>query len=125
IQVSAAVGSTVVLSCVWRDLSIQTPHVEWTIGPDTVFERQGKVTFQGSGYEGRVDVPEDELLKGNCSLVLKNEKQPTHLRLCFLQLDKHPPPPFCLSTAPHPKAASTTDHVHPLPQTPNQQSHCT
>ncbi|KAL6473504.1 hypothetical protein MHYP_G00170650 [Metynnis hypsauchen] len=28
--------------------------------------------YQGEGYEGRVDVPEDHLLKGNCSLVLKN-----------------------------------------------------
>ncbi|KAF5884812.1 uncharacterized protein DAT39_022809, partial [Clarias magur] len=71
IRVSAEVGSTVVLPCELKDLSIQTPHVEWTIGPDTVFERQGKVTFQAEGYEGRVDVPEDELLKGNCSLVLK------------------------------------------------------
>lgn len=26
----------------------------------------------GSGYEGRVDVSEDELRKGICSLVLKN-----------------------------------------------------
>ncbi|XP_053340396.1 uncharacterized protein LOC128511523 [Clarias gariepinus] len=72
IQVSAPVGSTVVLPCEWRNLSIQTPHVEWSIDREVVFERQGKETFQGEGYEGRVDVPEDELLKGNCSLVLKN-----------------------------------------------------
>ncbi|XP_047675973.1 uncharacterized protein LOC125145774 isoform X3 [Tachysurus fulvidraco] len=29
-------------------------------------------SYQGEGYEGRVDVPEDELRKGNCSLVMKN-----------------------------------------------------
>lgn len=28
--------------------------------------------FQGEGYEGRVDIPEDQLLKGDCSLVLHN-----------------------------------------------------
>ncbi|MCJ8735558.1 hypothetical protein PDJAM_G00248400 [Pangasius djambal] len=70
--VSAHVGSTVVLPCEWRNLSIQTPHVEWYIDSEFVFERKGKESFQGEGYEGRVDVPEDELLKGNCSLVLKN-----------------------------------------------------
>ncbi|MCI4381437.1 hypothetical protein PGIGA_G00251590 [Pangasianodon gigas] len=71
-QISAQVGSTVLLPCEWSDLSIQTPHVEWCINSETVFERKGKESLQGEGYEGRVDVPEDELLKGNCSLVLKN-----------------------------------------------------
>ncbi|KAF5890385.1 uncharacterized protein DAT39_019902, partial [Clarias magur] len=68
----AEVGSTVVLPCEWRDLSITTPHVKWFIGSEFLFERQGKVSIPGKGYEGRVDVPEDELLKGNCSLVLKD-----------------------------------------------------
>ncbi|XP_046714776.1 uncharacterized protein LOC124392122 isoform X4 [Silurus meridionalis] len=71
-RVSAQVGSTAVLPCDWKHLSIQTPHVEWRIGDEIVFERLGKESFQGEGYEGRVDVPEEELLKGNCSLVLKN-----------------------------------------------------
>ncbi|XP_053092691.1 butyrophilin subfamily 1 member A1-like [Pangasianodon hypophthalmus] len=71
-QISAQVGSTVLLPCEWSDLPIQTPHVEWYIDSETVFERKGKESFQGEGYEGRVDVPEDELLKGICSLVLKN-----------------------------------------------------
>ncbi|KAI5618749.1 hypothetical protein C0J50_21672 [Silurus asotus] len=71
-SVSAQVGSTAVLPCDWRHLSIQTPHVEWSIGDEIVFERLGKDSSQGEGYEGRVDVPEEELFKGNCSLVLKN-----------------------------------------------------
>ncbi|KAK3558098.1 hypothetical protein QTP86_009448 [Hemibagrus guttatus] len=71
-QISARVGSTAVLPCEWRNLSIQTPYVQWVIDSETVFERKGKELNQGKGYEGRVDVPEDELLKGNCSLVLKN-----------------------------------------------------
>ncbi|KAK3526680.1 hypothetical protein QTP70_031470, partial [Hemibagrus guttatus] len=71
-QISARVGSTAVLPCEWSHLSIQTPHVQWIIDSETVFERKGKELNQSKGYEGRVDVPEDELLKGNCSLVLKN-----------------------------------------------------
>ncbi|KAK3558086.1 hypothetical protein QTP86_009455 [Hemibagrus guttatus] len=72
LQISARVGSTAVLPCEWSHLSIQTPHVQWVINSEIVFERKGKELFQSKRYEGRVDVPEDELLKGNCSLVLKN-----------------------------------------------------
>ncbi|XP_036416199.1 uncharacterized protein LOC118800142 [Colossoma macropomum] len=50
----------------------QTPHVEWRTISETVFERRGGELYQGEGYEDRVDVPEDHLLKGDCSLVLKN-----------------------------------------------------
>ncbi|XP_047675937.1 uncharacterized protein LOC113651637 [Tachysurus fulvidraco] len=72
LQISAPVGSTVVLPCDWSHLSIKTPDVVWFIDSETVFERKGKDSYEGEGYEGRVDVPEDELLKGNCSLVMKN-----------------------------------------------------
>ncbi|XP_047675928.1 uncharacterized protein LOC113638738 isoform X2 [Tachysurus fulvidraco] len=72
LQISAPVGSTVVLPCDWSHLSIKTPHVKWFIDSETVFERKGKDSYVGEGYEGRVDVPEDELLKGKCSLVMKN-----------------------------------------------------
>ncbi|XP_047675920.1 uncharacterized protein LOC113656605 isoform X3 [Tachysurus fulvidraco] len=72
LQISAPVGSTVVLPCDWSHLSIKTPHVKWFIDSETVFERKGKDVNQSQGYKDRVDVPEDELLKGNCSLVMKN-----------------------------------------------------
>ncbi|XP_047675906.1 uncharacterized protein LOC113646995 isoform X3 [Tachysurus fulvidraco] len=71
-QISAPVGSTAVLPCDWSHLYIKTPYIKWFIGKKTVFERKGKDSYVGEGYEGRVDVPEDELLKGNCSLVMKN-----------------------------------------------------
>ncbi|XP_060743245.1 uncharacterized protein LOC132857246 [Tachysurus vachellii] len=72
LQIAAPVGSTAVLPCDWSHLSFKTPYVVWFIDTETVFERKGKDSHQGEGYEGRVDVPEDELLKGNCSLVMKN-----------------------------------------------------
>ncbi|KAM9496520.1 uncharacterized protein Hap1MRO34_026620 [Clarias gariepinus] len=84
------VGSTVVLPCEWRDLSVQTPHVVWTIEREVVFERKGKDSLQDEGYEGRVDVPEDELLKGNCSLVLKNVRVTDEAEYRSSMLLEHP-----------------------------------
>uniref|UniRef100_A0A3B4ENG5 Immunoglobulin V-set domain-containing protein n=1 Tax=Pygocentrus nattereri TaxID=42514 RepID=A0A3B4ENG5_PYGNA len=74
---SATVGSPVVLPCDWRNIATtesasQTPHVVWRTFAGTVFERRGGDLYQGAGYEDRVDVPEDHLLMGDCSLELKN-----------------------------------------------------
>lgn len=70
--VSARVGSTAVLPCEWRNVAVQTQHVQWNTVSETVFERKGVELYEGEGYESRVDVPQDELLKGNCSLVLRD-----------------------------------------------------
>ncbi|XP_046716275.1 uncharacterized protein LOC124392989 [Silurus meridionalis] len=70
--ISAPVGSTVILPCQWRNITVQTPHVQWSTLFETVFERKGVKMYEGEGYENRVDVPQDNLLKGNCSLVLMN-----------------------------------------------------
>uniref|UniRef100_A0AAR2KRN4 Ig-like domain-containing protein n=1 Tax=Pygocentrus nattereri TaxID=42514 RepID=A0AAR2KRN4_PYGNA len=72
IFMSARVGSSAVLPCDWRNVSTQSPHVEWRTYTETVFERRGEELYQGEGYKERVDVPEDHLLKGDCSLELKN-----------------------------------------------------
>ncbi|XP_053541788.1 uncharacterized protein LOC108261627 isoform X2 [Ictalurus punctatus] len=70
--VSGHVGSTAVLPCELQTEVTGIPHIIWEIKSETVFERRGEETNQGEGYEGRVDVPEEELLKGNCTLVLRN-----------------------------------------------------
>ncbi|XP_066524753.1 BOLA class I histocompatibility antigen, alpha chain BL3-6-like isoform X2 [Hoplias malabaricus] len=77
INITVSVGSTAVLPCDWSHVSSTlsssvSPQVEWRISSGVVFERLPQKLFQGEGYEGRVDVPEDQLLKGNCSLVLNN-----------------------------------------------------
>ncbi|KAB5565308.1 hypothetical protein PHYPO_G00239650 [Pangasianodon hypophthalmus] len=69
-QITGQVGSTAVLPCKLRVPS-KTPYIRWSTDRD-VFERSGKESFQAEGYESRVDVPEDQLLKGDCSLVLHN-----------------------------------------------------
>ncbi|XP_072529593.1 uncharacterized protein [Salminus brasiliensis] len=68
------VGSSAVLPCEWRDVPRLSPHIEWRTISKTVFERRGEELYEGEGYAGRVDVPEDKLLEGNCSLVLKDVK---------------------------------------------------
>ncbi|KAB5565305.1 hypothetical protein PHYPO_G00239610 [Pangasianodon hypophthalmus] len=72
ITVSGQVGSTAVLPCELQSVGTETPHIWWTTESEDVFEREGEESYQGEGYEGRVDVPEEELRKGNCSLVLHN-----------------------------------------------------
>uniref|UniRef100_A0A8B9JYY7 Ig-like domain-containing protein n=1 Tax=Astyanax mexicanus TaxID=7994 RepID=A0A8B9JYY7_ASTMX len=74
ILITARVGSSVVLPCEWRDALSPSPHIEWRTFSEIVFERLGEEHYEGEGYEGRVDVPEDKLKKGNCSLVLKEVK---------------------------------------------------
>ncbi|KAI4901083.1 hypothetical protein NFI96_015062, partial [Prochilodus magdalenae] len=77
IYMSVAVGSSAVLPCDWRNKTSSQPpgetlHIEWRSVFRTIFERRGKELFQGEGYERRVDVPEDKLLSGDCSLVMRN-----------------------------------------------------
>ncbi|XP_066525739.1 butyrophilin subfamily 1 member A1-like [Hoplias malabaricus] len=77
ISISVRLGSSALLPCDWRKVSSeqsssQSPHVEWRTFTETVLERRGEELYQSEEYKGRVDVPEDQLLKGNCSLVLKN-----------------------------------------------------
>ncbi|KAK2834048.1 hypothetical protein Q7C36_014749 [Tachysurus vachellii] len=74
ITVSSLVGSTAVLPCELQSVDTVTPYITWFIDTETVFERRGEDAYQGEGYEDRVDVPEEDLRKGNCSLVLKHLK---------------------------------------------------
>ncbi|KAI5086193.1 hypothetical protein C0J45_1113, partial [Silurus meridionalis] len=76
--VEAHVGSTALLPCHLSKVFTQTPHMWWRTDNEVVFERSINVTYQGPGYEGRVDVPEDELRKGNCSLVLEDVRITDH-----------------------------------------------
>uniref|UniRef100_A0A8B9JKM7 Immunoglobulin V-set domain-containing protein n=1 Tax=Astyanax mexicanus TaxID=7994 RepID=A0A8B9JKM7_ASTMX len=79
IVMTVKAGSSAVLPCDWTAVSniqpsSQIPHVEWRSFAGTIFERRGTERYAGEGYEGRVDVPEEKLVSGDCSLVLKNVK---------------------------------------------------
>ncbi|KAM9495485.1 uncharacterized protein Hap1MRO34_018421 isoform 2-T3 [Clarias gariepinus] len=71
ISVSGPVGSTAVLPCQLTSVDTDTQYIRWNQS-EIVFERVDKARYEGEGYEGRVDVPVEELRKGNCSLVLHN-----------------------------------------------------
>ncbi|KAF5893100.1 programmed cell death 1 ligand 1-like, partial [Clarias magur] len=71
-------GDTAVLPCKLSnmlDVLYEMPHVKWNVDSKSVFERLGEGTSKGEGFEGRADVPLDELLNGNCSLVLKDVRK--------------------------------------------------
>ncbi|KAK9961980.1 hypothetical protein ABG768_007374 [Culter alburnus] len=72
VYTSSKVGLPAVLPCaVGSHLdSGQTPHIQWQTLTNSVFERMGEELFQGEAYIDRADVPEEMLMKGNCSLFL-------------------------------------------------------
>ncbi|KAI5615889.1 hypothetical protein C0J50_8738 [Silurus asotus] len=69
--VSGYLGSTAVLPCKLKSVGPET-HIRWSTESEIVFERKGVNSYQADGYKDRVDVPEEELRKGNLSLVLRN-----------------------------------------------------
>lgn len=71
VTVTARVGSTALLPC---KLTSQTPNVRWRTNYDVIFQRNSNGTSTHPRFEGRVDVPVDQLRKGDCSLVLKDVK---------------------------------------------------
>ncbi|KAI5100986.1 hypothetical protein C0J45_9972 [Silurus meridionalis] len=71
ISVSADLGSTAVLPCELKSVGTET-HIRWRRVNAILFERAGEEAAQGEGYEDHVDVPVEDLRKGNCSLVLHN-----------------------------------------------------
>ncbi|KAK3525950.1 hypothetical protein QTP70_011396 [Hemibagrus guttatus] len=70
--ISARVGSTVVLPCELSSLPKPSMYIQWRTDFAVVFERSRRESYQGERYKGRVDVPEKQLFKGNCTLVLRN-----------------------------------------------------
>ncbi|KAF5897264.1 antigen like protein, partial [Clarias magur] len=72
ISVSGPVGSTAVLPCELTSVDTHTLYIRWNTESEIVFERLSVASYQAEGYEGRVDVPVEQLRKGNCSLVLHN-----------------------------------------------------
>ncbi|XP_072562045.1 uncharacterized protein [Paramormyrops kingsleyae] len=57
-----------------RSLSVNNPHLQWQTPEETVFEQKGSITFQGIGYEGRVEMLQDMLFEGDCSLKLREAR---------------------------------------------------
>ncbi|KAF7702520.1 hypothetical protein HF521_001803 [Silurus meridionalis] len=73
--VSTQVGFTTILPCQITNPLTQIPHIQWRTDTEVVFERWNSKSYTGEGYEDRLDVPENKLLRGNCSLILKNIRE--------------------------------------------------
>ncbi|KAK2830912.1 hypothetical protein Q5P01_018843 [Channa striata] len=76
LSISATVGGQVVLPCSWKSrLGSATPsacHIQWADPVDTVFEQWGEQRWQSAEFEGRVEVPEEKLESGDCSLIISD-----------------------------------------------------
>lgn len=74
VYTSSKVGLPAVLPCTVASPldSAHTPHIQWQTITDSVFERMGEELFQGESYKDRADVPEEMLMRGNCSLFLQD-----------------------------------------------------
>uniref|UniRef100_A0A671N4W8 Galectin 17 n=1 Tax=Sinocyclocheilus anshuiensis TaxID=1608454 RepID=A0A671N4W8_9TELE len=66
------VGLPAVLPCSVASHLDHRPHIQWQTISDSVFERMGQEQFQGEAYRDRADVPEELLVRGNCSLFLQD-----------------------------------------------------
>ncbi|XP_071355628.1 galectin 17 isoform X2 [Trachinotus anak] len=47
-------------------------HIQWTTVADTVFEQWGSRKWQMEDFKGRVEVPEEKLRSGDCSLIIQD-----------------------------------------------------
>ncbi|KAK2881216.1 hypothetical protein QQF64_008436 [Cirrhinus molitorella] len=72
VYTSSKVGLPAVLPCSVALQSDHTPHIQWQTISDSVFERIGEELLQGDSYRDRADVPEEQLVRGNCSLFLQD-----------------------------------------------------
>ncbi|XP_032375756.1 galectin 17 [Etheostoma spectabile] len=77
LSVSSLVGHRAVLPCSWKrrlgERAAPPPcHVQWATPADTVFEQRGARRWQAEEFRGRVEVPEENLGSGDCSLIISD-----------------------------------------------------
>ncbi|XP_068592991.1 galectin 17 [Cebidichthys violaceus] len=77
LSVTSKVGNRAVLPCSWKQrLGELAPsaacHVQWATPADTVFEMDGVDKWEAEEFQGRVEVPEEKLGSGNCSLIIND-----------------------------------------------------
>lgn len=65
-----------VLPCTWKshlgEVSPSTCHIQWKSPVDMVFEQKGVQKWQADDFEGRLEVPQDRLGSGDCSLIISD-----------------------------------------------------
>ncbi|KAI3358244.1 hypothetical protein L3Q82_003238 [Scortum barcoo] len=75
-SIVSRVGNQAVLPCSWKSRVGEVPrsdcHIQWKTPMDTVFELRGDNTWEAEEFKGRVEVPEDRLGSGDCSLIIRD-----------------------------------------------------
>ncbi|KAF3834378.1 hypothetical protein F7725_025582 [Dissostichus mawsoni] len=70
------VGNQAVLPCSWKqrlgEVAPSACYIQWNSPADTVFELQGEKKWQAEEFQGRMEVPEEKLKSGDCSLVISD-----------------------------------------------------
>ncbi|KAJ4927965.1 hypothetical protein JOQ06_015765 [Pogonophryne albipinna] len=76
LSVTFKVGNQAVLPCSWKqrlgEVAPSTCYIQWTSPADTVFELQGEKKWQADEFQGRMEVTEEKLKSGDCSLVISD-----------------------------------------------------
>lgn len=74
VAISTSVGDKAVLPCSWKSeldgINVPVCHIQWQTPADTVFEQKGAQRWEANEFKGRVEVPEEKLDQGDCSLIL-------------------------------------------------------
>lgn len=69
-------GDQVVLPCSWKthlgELAAPDCHIVWSTLADAVFEQRGEDRWEADEFRGRLEVPEERLRSGNCSLTIRD-----------------------------------------------------
>ncbi len=76
LTITSTVGNKAVLPCSWKsrlgEAGLSTCHIQWTTPAETVFELRGEQMWQAEEYKGRMEVPEEKLGSGDCSLIIND-----------------------------------------------------
>ncbi|KAK1880696.1 Immunoglobulin superfamily member 11 [Dissostichus eleginoides] len=76
LSVTFKVGNQAVLPCSWKqrlgEVAPSACYIQWNSPADTVFELQGEKKWQAEEFQGRMEVPEEKLKSGDCSLVISD-----------------------------------------------------
>ena len=76
LSVNSTVGNQVVLPCSWKsrlgEVAPPACHIQWKTPANTVFEQRGEQKWQAVEFKDRVEVPEEKLGSGDCSLIIND-----------------------------------------------------
>ncbi|CAG5888321.1 galectin 17 [Menidia menidia] len=75
-SIMSKVGNQVVLPCSWKsnlgEVASSACHIQWVAPPKTILEQRGEERWQAGRFMGRLEVPQEKLESGDCSLIIND-----------------------------------------------------